>query len=426
VILIATVEWGRAGSVKIARWLVPVIAVGVVTPLSIGIGTLLLGSDDSEAAGGDVPASVGTELKAGDVGVPVMYAKLIRDAADDCDDKLLTAPVLAAQLKRESNFNARARSLAADEPSDDGGSLTDPRSAEQRAEDGNAGGKPAEEGLSGDEPASGSGSGSGSEDASPGGGLPDVAQAERPVTRGIAQFSDADWAAEGVDGNNDGVKDVLDPADAIPAQGKKMCALLRTAKERPGYRGTPLELALAGYRLGWRTVEEYGGLPRASGADGETYDYVKAVMKSYPKMVVPVGGVSGGWTLPVDGPAGTPYHQRGSSWSTGLHTGVDFVVPTGTPVKAIGPGEVVTAGPGGDYGDQVVIRHEDGTFSQYAHLSEVKAVVGQSVQGGTLIGWSGETGNASGPHLHFEVRTGPAFGSDLSPVPYLRAKGLIL
>ncbi|MFI8002877.1 M23 family metallopeptidase [Streptomyces sp. NPDC086010] len=402
---------------KITRWMVPVIVAVVVTPLSIGLGTVLLGTfEDDEALGTEVTAPKGTELKAGDVGVPVGYAKLIRDAAADCGDKLLTAPVLAAQLKQESNFNARARSIAAD-PTVDSGSLTDPRSAEQRAKDEKADGKPA-----GDD-AEGPGSGK----RSPGGELPDVSPAERPVTRGIAQFSDAGWAAEGVDGNGDGVKDVLDPADAIPAQGRKMCRLLRTAGKHPGYRGTRLELALSGYRLSWKTVEGYGGVPRASGADGDTYDYVKAVMKSYPKMVVPAGrGVSGGWTLPVEGPAGTPYHQRGSAWSTGLHTGVDFVVPTGTQVEAIGPGEVVTAGPGGDYGNQVVIRHENGTYSQYAHLSQVKAVVGQSVEGGTLIGWSGDTGNTTGPHLHFEVRTGPAFGSDIPPVPYLRDRGLVL
>lgn len=394
--------------------MVPVIAGAVVTPLSIGLGVVLLGTlDDSEAAGTDVPAPQSTELKAGDAGVPVVYAKLLRDAASDCDDKLLTAPVLAAQLKRESNFNPRARSVPDDGPADDDqGSLTDPRSPEERAEDAKKGA----EGLPGD----------GGPDASPGAELPGMTRTERPVTRGIAQFSDADWAEDGVDGNNDGVKDVLDPADAIPAQGRKMCALLRTAKEHPGYRGKPLELALAGYRVGWTAVEEYGGVPRATGADGETYEYVKAVMRAGPQMVVPAGDVVGGWTLPVEGPAGTPYHQRGSAWSTGLHTGVDFVIPTGTPVKAIGPGEVVTAGAGGDYGNQVVVRHEDGTFSQYAHLSQVKAVVGQSVQGGTLIGWSGDTGNATGPHLHFEVRTGDSFGSDVPPVPYLRAKGLIL
>ncbi|WP_436738204.1 M23 family metallopeptidase [Streptomyces sp. BBFR102] len=398
---------------KIPRWMVPVMAVAVVTPLSIGLGVVLLGTgEDGEAAGTGVPAPQSTALKAGDVGVPVVYAKLLRDAASDCDDASLTAPVLAAQLKRESNFNPRARSVAEEGTDDDGGSLTDPRSAEKRAEDGEKSG----EGLPGD----------GGPDASPGADPSGVARSERPVTRGIAQFSDADWAEEGIDGNNDGVKDILDPADAIPSQGRKMCALLRTAKEHPDYRGKPLELALAAYRVGWKAVEGYGGLPWATGPDGDTYEYVKAVMKAREQMVVPAGDVVGGWALPVEGPAGTPYHQRGSAWSTGLHTGVDFVVPTGTPVKAIGPGEVLAAGAGGAYGNQVVIRHEDGTFSQYAHLSQVKAVVGQRVQGGTLVGWSGDTGNATGPHLHFEVRTGASFGSDVAPVPYLRAKGLIL
>ncbi|RYJ22268.1 putative secreted protein [Streptomyces sp. L-9-10] len=405
--------------------MVPVIVGVVVTPISIGVGAVLLGSlDDNEAAGGDVPAPTGTALKAGDVGVPVIYAKLIRDAAADCDDKLLTAPVLAAQLKQASNFNPRVRSVAADGPADGGGSLTDPRTEEQRAAENNTETDKktdeeslSEESLRGELPA---------EEGSLGDELSDGSRADRPVTRGITQFSDADWETEGVDGNNDGVRDILDPADAIPSLGKKMCGLLRTAKKNPGYRGAPLELALAGHHVGWKTVEKYGGAPRASGADGATYEYVKAVVKSAPQMVVPVGGkVAGGWSLPVEGVAGTPYHQRGSSWSTGVHTGVDFVVPTGTPVQAIGPGEVVTAGASGDYGNQVVVRHEGGTYSQYAHLSEVKAVVGQSVRGGTLIGWSGATGEVTGPHLHFEVRTGPAFGSDISPVPYLRGKGLV-
>ncbi|MEW1720643.1 peptidoglycan DD-metalloendopeptidase family protein [Streptomyces sp. NPDC093109] len=407
--------------------MVPVIVVVVLTPISIGVGAVMLGTfDDSEAADGNAAAPIGTELKPGDVGVPVIYAKLIRDAAADCDEKSLTAPVLAAQLKRASNFSARARSVALDESGGSGGSedagesLTDPRTDDEKAADEETGEEspPSAESPSDESP---------SAESPSDGELPDETLTERPVTRGIAQFSDADWAVDGIDGNKDGVKDILDPADAIPSLGRKMCTLLETAKEHPGYRGTPLELALAGWHAGWKTVEKYGGVPRATGADEETYQYVKAVMKSYPQMVVPAGGavVSGGWTLPVQGPAGTPYHQRGSSWSTGLHTGVDFVVPTGTAVKAIGPGEVVTAGAGGDYGNQVVIRHEDGTYSQYAHLSQVKAVVGQSVLGGTLIGWSGATGNVTGPHLHFEVRTGPAFGSDISPIPYLRAKGLI-
>ncbi|MFC8516210.1 transglycosylase family protein [Streptomyces sp. NPDC057257] len=127
---------------------------------------------------------------------------------------------------------------------------------------------------------------------------------------------------------------------------------------------------------------------------------------------------------PVPGPIGTPYHVAGSSWSKGYHTGVDFPVPTGTSVKAVGAGTVVSAGWGGSYGYQVVIRHADGRYTQYAHLSAISVRAGQSVGGGQRIGRSGATGNATGPHLHFEVRTGPGFGTDIDPLAYLRAGGV--
>ncbi|MEU9191364.1 transglycosylase family protein [Streptomyces sp. NPDC048484] len=129
-------------------------------------------------------------------------------------------------------------------------------------------------------------------------------------------------------------------------------------------------------------------------------------------------------TAPVSAGTGTPYHAAGSSWSKGYHTGVDFPVSTGTSVKAVGAGSVVTAGWGGSFGYQVVIRHGDGRYTQYAHLSAISVKAGQSVGGGQRIGRSGSTGNSSGPHLHFEVRTGPGFGSDVDPVAYLRAGGV--
>ncbi|WP_055525908.1 transglycosylase family protein [Streptomyces graminilatus] len=129
-------------------------------------------------------------------------------------------------------------------------------------------------------------------------------------------------------------------------------------------------------------------------------------------------------TAPVSAGTGTPYRKTGSSWSKGYHTGVDFPVPTGTSVKAIGVGEVVEAGWGGSFGYQVVIRHADGRYSQYAHLSAISVRQGQSVSVGQRIGRSGSTGNSTGPHLHFEVRTGPDFGSDIDPVAYLRAGGV--
>ncbi|MFJ3761977.1 peptidoglycan DD-metalloendopeptidase family protein [Streptomyces sp. NPDC090080] len=132
-----------------------------------------------------------------------------------------------------------------------------------------------------------------------------------------------------------------------------------------------------------------------------------------------------GFTLPVTGGTlGTRYHVAGSMWSSGYHTGVDFVVPTGTPVKAVGEGTVVTAGWGGAYGNQVVIRLADGHYAQYGHLSALSVSVGQTVTEGQRIGLSGATGNVTGPHLHFEIRTTPDYGSDLDPVGYLRSKGV--
>ncbi|MYS19464.1 Murein DD-endopeptidase MepM and murein hydrolase activator NlpD, contain LysM domain [Streptomyces sp. DvalAA-14] len=132
-----------------------------------------------------------------------------------------------------------------------------------------------------------------------------------------------------------------------------------------------------------------------------------------------------GWTLPVEhAPIGTPYDAAGSSWASGLHTGVDFLVSTGTAVHSVAAGKVVTAGWGGSYGYQVVIKHADGHYSQYGHLSQISVKAGQQVTEGQRIGRSGATGNATGPHLHFEMRTGPVYGDDIDPLRFLRAHGV--
>ncbi|RVU22822.1 LysM peptidoglycan-binding domain-containing protein [Streptomyces antnestii] len=129
-------------------------------------------------------------------------------------------------------------------------------------------------------------------------------------------------------------------------------------------------------------------------------------------------------TAPVTARIGTPYHATGSSWSKGYHTGVDFAVSTGTTVRAVAAGHVVSAGWGGSYGYEVVIRHADGKYTQYGHLSALSVKAGQRVVAGQRIARSGSTGNSTGPHLHFEVRTGPGFGSDIDPLAYLRAHGV--
>ncbi|MFJ3904988.1 transglycosylase family protein [Streptomyces sp. NPDC090025] len=131
------------------------------------------------------------------------------------------------------------------------------------------------------------------------------------------------------------------------------------------------------------------------------------------------------FTAPVaDTDIGTRYRKAGSSWSSGYHTGVDFPVPTGTSVRAVAEGKVVSAGWGGAYGYQIVIRHEDGRYSQYGHLSALSVREGQRVVSGQRIARSGSTGNSSGPHLHFEMRTGPGYGTDIDPLAYLRARGV--
>jgi murein DD-endopeptidase MepM/ murein hydrolase activator NlpD len=91
-------------------------------------------------------------------------------------------------------------------------------------------------------------------------------------------------------------------------------------------------------------------------------------------------------------------------------------------VYAVGPGTVRATTCGDGFGNQIVIRHRDGYFTQYAHLSRIYVRRGQRVAAGQRIGRSGATGNVTGPHLHFEVRITPYMGSDVSPLRWLRRK----
>lgn len=120
----------------------------------------------------------------------------------------------------------------------------------------------------------------------------------------------------------------------------------------------------------------------------------------------------------------TGYKTGGAVWSSGSHTGVDFHAASGTSVHAVGSGTVVEAGWGGSYGNQIVIKMNDGTYTQYGHLSSIGVSVGQTVTPGQQIGLSGATGNVTGAHLHFEARTTAEYGSDIDPAAYLRSHGV--
>ncbi|GAA3014912.1 M23 family metallopeptidase [Streptomyces fulvorobeus] len=132
------------------------------------------------------------------------------------------------------------------------------------------------------------------------------------------------------------------------------------------------------------------------------------------------------WEAPVERyTLSASYGTGGARWAA-KHSGQDFAVPVGTKVEAAHAGTVVKAGPngGGDgpaYGNAVVIRHSNGKYSQYAHLSTINVHIGQTVKTGQKIALSGNTGNSSGPHLHFEIRTSPNYGSALNPVAFLRS-----
>ncbi|MEU8526626.1 bifunctional lytic transglycosylase/C40 family peptidase [Streptomyces sp. NPDC048629] len=126
---------------------------------------------------------------------------------------------------------------------------------------------------------------------------------------GIAQFVPGTWATEGVDGNGDGKKDVWDPEDAIPSQGSMMCKLLRTAKKHPDYKGSPIELALAGYNAGWGNVSKFRAVPPPwwpRDDPGQTYYYVRNILAMSVKLTAeaPTGDVNlpAGYELPANTP----------------------------------------------------------------------------------------------------------------------------
>lgn len=96
------------------------------------------------------------------------------------------------------------------------------------------------------------------------------------------------------------------------------------------------------------------------------------------------------------------YGDKGTS---AFHTGIDYALPANTPVLASESGTVVFSGwDNTGYGNCVIILHPDGDATLYAHLNKVMAFKGNCVQKSQIIGYSGSTGNSTGPHLHFEAR----------------------
>lgn len=128
------------------------------------------------------------------------------------------------------------------------------------------------------------------------------------------------------------------------------------------------------------------------------------------------------WVLPVTG-----YHltarfgQRSGLWST-VHTGLDFAGPSGSTIVSVGAGTVISTGYEGAYGNRTVIRLNDGTDIWYCHQSQFGVKPGEQVTPGQTIGYTGSTGNVTGPHLHLEVH--PGGGGPVDPYPELVKHGV--
>ncbi|MFJ4331536.1 MULTISPECIES: M23 family metallopeptidase [unclassified Streptomyces] len=114
------------------------------------------------------------------------------------------------------------------------------------------------------------------------------------------------------------------------------------------------------------------------------------------------------------------YGQAGINWMS-VHTGIDFPVSYGTKVMAATDGTVRTQY-NSAYGNMMIVTAKDGTETWYCHLSSYQVPSGTTVKAGDAIAFSGNSGNSTGPHLHFEVR--PAGGSSIDPLPWLRSHGL--
>jgi murein DD-endopeptidase MepM/ murein hydrolase activator NlpD len=117
------------------------------------------------------------------------------------------------------------------------------------------------------------------------------------------------------------------------------------------------------------------------------------------------------WPLPGYTTISSPFGMR---WGR-LHAGIDIPAPIGTRIVAADKGTVVLAGPTGGYGNYTCVQHTRSLSTCYGHQSRILVSPGDDVRAGQVIGLSGNTGNSTGPHLHFETRNG---GSPFDPMTF--------
>jgi murein DD-endopeptidase MepM/ murein hydrolase activator NlpD len=154
------------------------------------------------------------------------------------------------------------------------------------------------------------------------------------------------------------------------------------------------------------------GAEQAAAAQAQAAADQSAVEASGPKAVLPVSGARLTSTF-------------GMRWGT-LHAGIDLAAPMRTPEMAAMDGVVLKAGPASGFGLAVYIQHANGDVTVYGHMDQILVTDGQVVKAGDVIALLGNRGQATGPHLHFEVHVGGINGQKIDPLPWLRERGVAI
>ncbi len=255
--------------------------------------------------------------------------------------------------------------------------------------------------------------------------------------RGASQFMPATWDSlsrsivnvgrygkipdgqgYGLDGDGDGLADIMNPYDSVPATARYLCA---------NGAGNPAKVpkAIYAYNHAWWYV---------NGGVSDSGTYFIGVIPLAAKLAAPATTTSQGWQSPlkpgsyaITSPYGyrfDPYYRR---WQ--LHAGVDLAPKgggQGATIYAAASGTVAYVGyEANGHGNHVVIDHGGGVQTAYAHMSAYAPgiIPGAPVSGGQVIGYVGSTGASTGPHLHFEVKVNDNY---TDPVPWMEAHGVTL
>src|SRR5690606_11848779 len=183
-------------------------------------------------------------------------------------------------------------------------------------------------------------------------------------------------------------------------------------------RGESLWDIARAYQVSMDTIAEANGLERPDRIRvGERLVIPGAQAIAYARQRDAVVGRDGSLLRNFDWPVRGRISSRfGPRWGR-MHYGLDIAVPEGTPVRAAAGGIVRFSGWRGGYGYLVIIDHGNGVETRYAHNSRLTVRVGQRVARGAVVAYSGNTGNSTGPHVHFEIRRR---GRAVNPEQYLR------